>query len=439
LRRLALLMALVACSGPAGLSGSPESRTFVHRQGSSGSTPIRHVIIIIQENRSVDNLFQFLPGANTQSWGYNSKGKKINLRAVGMRAQFDFNHQHHDFLTQYHNGGMNGFDLIGCAGKCDHATPYAFVPQREVQPYYIMAEQYAFADDMFQSNEGPTFPAHQYLISGTSTISRNSVFVVDDNPGNRSDTKNGGCNSQPGSTVPSININTGAAGPRVFPCFKRQTLMGLIRDRSYTWRYFQETPGSGLKYAPDAIEQIFRDRHYDDNVKWPSSKILTTIESGDLPAVAWVTPARSDSDHPRDNKGKGPDWVASIVNAIGESQYWDNTAIFITWDDWGGWYDHVQPQRYNAYELGFRVPLIVVSAYTPAGYVSHKQHEFGSILKYVEENFGLGSLGTTDQRADNLSDCFDYSMIPRVFVPIPASKNAEYFIHLKPETTPLGD
>ena len=91
-----------------------------------------------------------------------------------------------------------------------------------------MAEQYAFADDMFQTNEGPTFPAHQYLVSGTSTISQGSQYVVDNNPGNLSLSKNGGCQSAPSSTVESINITTGAPGPNVYPCFERQTLMDLI-------------------------------------------------------------------------------------------------------------------------------------------------------------------------------------------------------------------
>lgn len=441
MKRLALLMALVACSGPTGLSTSPVSRTSALRLTSGSSSPIQHVVIIVQENRSVDNLFQFLPGANTQSWGYNAKGQKVNLQAVSITAPFDLNHEHQDFLTQYDKGAMDGWKLVGCVGKCEHATPFAYVPQKQVQPYYTMAEQYAFADDMFQTNEGPTFPAHQYLISGTSTISQGSKYVVDNNPGNLSLSKNGGCQSAPSSTVESIDIDTGAAGPSVYPCFSRQTLMDLITagSPSYTWRYYQEVSGPGLKHGPDAIEQIFENPRYKEYVKWPSSRILTTIQAGLLPTVAWVTPAKSDSDHPEDNNGTGPAWVASIVNAVGESPYWDNTAIFILWDDWGAWFDHVKPQIYNANELGFRVPLIVISAYTPKGYISTKQHEFGSILKYTEENFGLGSLGTTDQRADNLLDCFNYKMTPRKFVPIGSSEKASYFIHLKPETTPLRD
>jgi phospholipase C len=314
-KRLALLIVLAACSGPAGLTGGPIARTSALRLSSTISSPIRHVVIIVQENRSVDNLFQFLPGANTQSWGYNSKGERITLRAVSLTAPFDINHQHGDFLTSYAKGRMDGWDRVDCRGTCRDARPFGYVPQKQVQPYYTMAEQYAFADDMFQSNEGPTFPAHQYLISGASTISQGSVYVAENNPGNTSGSKNGGCSSQPSSTVGSININTGAKGPSVFPCFKRQTLMDLMTagSSSYTWRYFQETSGSGLTHAPDAIKQIFNNPNYDEYVRWPSSRILTTIQSGQLPTVAWVTPSKLDSDHPLDNNGTGPAWVASIV------------------------------------------------------------------------------------------------------------------------------
>ncbi len=120
--------------------------------------------------------------------------------------------------------------------------------------------------------------------------------------------------------------------------------------------------------------------------------------------------------------------MASIVNAVGQSPYWQNTAIFITWDDWGGWFDHVQPQIYNSYELGFRVPLIVVSPYAKPGYVSHVQHEYGSILKYIEETFGLPSLGYTDARADDLADCFNYGQTPTPFQVITADRRAQYFL-----------
>ena len=132
--------------------------------------------------------------------------------------------------------------------------------------------------------------------------------------------------------------------------------------------------------------------------------------------------------------------MASVVNAIGNSQYWSNTAIFITWDDWGGWYDHVAPPIKNSYEYGFRVPLIVVSPYAKPGYISKVTHDFGSILKYIEENFGVGSLGFADADADDLSDCFDYSQAPLAFHTISAPLDANHFLQDKtPPTDPDDD
>jgi phospholipase C len=167
-----------------------------------------------------------------------------------------------------------------------------------------------------------------------------------------------------------------------------------------------------------------------------------------LPAVSWVIPAGRNSDHAggvyaRPNNG-GPSWVASIVNAIGNSEYWANTAIIITWDDWGGWYDHVPPFKTvndgvswgSGYVYGFRVPLIVISPYARPGYISHVNHDFGSILHMVEENFNLGSLGYADWYADDLSDCFNFHHQPSAFHTINAPLKADYFLH---DTTPPDD
>ncbi|MBV8603011.1 MAG: hypothetical protein JO359_15725, partial [Candidatus Eremiobacteraeota bacterium] len=118
------------------------------------------------------------------------------------------------------------------------------------------------------------------------------------------------------------------------------------------------------------------------------------------------------------------------------SNYWKNTVIFIAWDDWGGFYDHVKPPIYGSYELGFRVPLIVVSAYARPGYVSHVQHEFGSILRFTEEAFNLGSLGYTDVRADDLSDCFNFSQAPLTFKTIQSRLHAADFLRRPDDKTP---
>ena len=181
--------------------------------------------------------------------------------------------------------------------------------------------------------------------------------------------------------------------------------------------------------AVDALKPIWENRtEYAQNVIVPSSRVLTDISNKKLAQVVVVTPTAAASDHSGATDGTGPDWVASVVDAIGESAYWKSTAIFVTWDDWGGWYDHATPAIYNSYELGFRVPLIVISPYAKKGYVSHVPHEFGSILKFTEEAFGLPSLGTTDVRADDLSDCFDFGERGRGFESIRTRLSKQYFL-----------
>ena len=127
------------------------------------------------------------------------------------------------------------------------------------------------------------------------------------------------------------------------------------------------------------------------------------------------------------------------MNAIGTSPYWANTAIIITWDDWGGWYDHVAPTIYDSYEYGFRVPLIIVSPYTKQAYVSHVTHDFGSILKFIEEVFNLPSLGYADARADDFSDCFDLTQTPISFQVVPAKVDGKFFLTVKRPVTPPDD
>lgn len=169
-------------------------------------------------------------------------------------------------------------------------------------------------------------------------------------------------------------------------------------------------------------------------------QVLVDIATGHLSQVSWVIPSGQASDHPEINTGLGPSWVASVVNAIGSSPYWQHTAIFITWDDWGGWYDHVPPPIYDSYEYGFRVPLIVVSPYARAAYVSHAVHDFGSILKFIEKNFNLTSLGYADSRADDLSDCFDFAQTPLQFRAVPAKRDAQFFLnHTSPPEPPDDD
>jgi phospholipase C len=181
--------------------------------------------------------------------------------------------------------------------------------------------------------------------------------------------------------------------------------------------------------------------------------VLRDVANCNLRSVSWVIPTGQNSDHARGNDGGGPSWVASIVNAIGsstacdnQSGYWNNTAILITWDDWGGWYDHEPPTILappeGDYQYGFRVPLLVVSAYTPAGCINNNRHDFGSILRFIEQNFGVreGALHFADSRAKNdLTGFFDLKQAPRTFQTITAPKTASFFLRDKRKATDPDD
>jgi phospholipase C len=409
---------------------------------------IQHVVVIFQENRTPDNLFHGLPGADIVDSGTNSAGKTIPLTATSLVTNYDPDHSHAAFLTMYDAGKMDGADKVGihCAPNATGCPPpnpqFQYVNPSEVQPYFQLAEQYTFGDRMFQSNQGPSFPAHQFIISGTSAPSATSNLLAAENPvvpaGATSTGEGAGCNAPMGTLVNMIDPS-GLESSQMYPCFEHQALTDLLDAQTIDWRYYAPSAeGLSIWVGPDAIQHIRLGGDW-NKVILNQTQVLTDIANGQLPQVSWVIPSGQASDHARGNDGSGPSWVASVVNALGESPYWPNVAIFITWDDWGGWYDHVPPPMLNSYEYGFRVPLIVVSPYAKRGYVSHATHDFGSILRFIEEVFRMPSLGFIDAPADDLSDCFDLTQATTTFKPIAAKLNARYFLSDKRPPLPPDD
>jgi phospholipase C len=322
------------------------------------------------------------------------------------------------------------------------------VKASDVGPYFQLARQYTFGDRMFQTNQGPSFPAHQFILAGTSAPTATSDLFASENPHVAA-----GCAAPSTAWVWRIDPS-GKESSTMYPCFEHPTLPDRLDRAGITWKYYTPSPGSGWT-APNAIQHLCGPVGSEcagplwvKHVVLHNSQILTDISAGQLPAVSWVIPTGRASDHAGFNDGSGPSWVASVVNAIGTSAYWSNTVVIITWDDWGGWYDHVPPPQVindgtswgSGYVYGFRVPLIVVSPYAKKAHVSHVQHDFGSILKFVEEIYGLPSLGYADERADDLSDCFNFSQTPSPFQTITAPLSAEYFLNdRRPPTDPDDD
>ncbi|MFZ0681590.1 MAG: alkaline phosphatase family protein, partial [Candidatus Cybelea sp.] len=180
----------------------------------------------------------------------------------------------------------------------------------------------------------------------------------------------------------------------------------IAKVRCKTWKLPIKGPNDCHGYGPDW-----------GNISFPNSSVFSDIKGGTLPAVSWVIPSLKDSDHPQSGCSGGPRWVSSVVNAIGESKYWNTTAVIVLWDDWGGWYDPVPPPQTNYTSLGFRVGTVVISPWVRPNTVVHTQYEFGSILKFIEQNFGLGSLHTTDETSTSIGDMFDFSQKPTKFAP----------------------
>jgi len=479
----------------------------------------KHVILIIQENRSPDNLFQGLCAVGSCGTGTNQydiqstwtdpTGASHPLESVGLAANYDLSHNHQGtvdgFNFEFDTPGIAvpphcGTNVFGC-GPDD--AQFKFVSNTPVtntdgskghllDPYVTLAFQYGWANRMFQTNQGPSYPAHQYLFGATSapgatealTQANDStgVFIAENGP-----FTNVGCaainNPQVQLIRPIIPMplnppfGTETAGDTVSPCFDHVTMSDLFDMKSLPWRYYAPTEpnkgganiAGGIWTAPNSLSHICTPVNNqctgpdwtvgaaNGYVDLHPADVLTDIQNCKLQSMSWVIPDGRWSDHPGGGQGTGPAWVAAIVNAIGNSKvnsacnYWDDpnnaTAIFITWDDWGGWFDHVPPvilvdkpgsykDQYD-YQLGFRVPLIVVSAYTgtaSAGIINNNQHDFGSILKAIEGIFALpggeGALGFADKRALNdLSAFFNFNQTPHPFTTIPAVLDASDFIN----------
>jgi phospholipase C len=430
----------------------------------SSSSPITHVVLMIQENRTFNDFFATFPGVTGSKTGYElvKKGtkyvrKKIKLKMMDLERKDHGNltHRYPSFLTAYDNGGMDGFNLVQFNGLPERTAPYQYVDPAQIVPYWFIASSWGIADAMFQTQGSESFTAHQDLIRGGTFI--DSTHSLIDEPTSHV----WGCDAAKGTHTTLITTDLTYqpnAGP--YPCSNKfpdygsggyKTLADLIDAKHLSWKYYtpaflKKQPNS-LWNAFDVIAQVrYGPEWTDGHIASPETTIFTDITNGTLPAMSWVIPDAQNSDHPGfANHDTGPAWVASVVNAIGESSYWNSTAVIVVWDDWGGFYDPVAPPtpRDNQGGPGFRIPMLVISPYVAigsgsnGGYVSHTVYSFGSILRFIEDTFGLGRLGTTDGSSTSMVDMFDFNQSPRYFQQIPSSFSREYFLHQKPSGLPV--
>jgi phospholipase C len=375
--------------------------------------PIKHIIFIIKENRTFDNYFGRYPGADGATAGRTSSGETVNLSVAADVLEPDLGHAFLDGVKSIDGGKMDGFDLVT---NGDTLNGYSAFTRAGIPNYYAYAKHFVIGDRMFSSMYGPTFPEHLY------TVAAQSGRVV----GNKDQTagESGYCDD-PGETVFRFQDLTHRERKRVMKaeeasdvnevvaywehvraCFNFRVLMDKLDKHDISWHYYADD-GSWMN-ALLAIKHIRFSKHWGKDVT-PEEDLPVDIDKHNLAKVSWVVPGPGVNEHPGGpSVCVGENWTVSIVNQIMRSRYWKNTAIFVTWDDFGGFYDHVVPPHYDEMGLGPRVPLVIISPWAKKGYVDSTEYEFSSVLKFIETVHGIGCMTERDCGAHDLMNAFDF-------------------------------
>lgn len=373
----------------------------------TGINLIQHVVFIIKENRSFDSYFGTFPGVNGATTGQISTGQTIPLIHEPDATPRDIGHDWISSHIAVNNGGMNQFDLIAGDGANGNLNgdylAYSQMLQADIPNYFSYASNFVLADNMFSSLTGPSFPNHLYTIAAQSGGAVNNP-ALGLGPA-------WGCDS-PSNFVVEVVGSNGLVTYQP-PCFDFTTLADNLQAAGVPWGYYGPPQGSSgyVWVAMDAINHIRNTSLWTTNV-FTDSSFKVAAEHGNLPAVSWLVTGPA-SEHPPDSACLGENWTVDQINAIMSGPEWNSTAIFLTWDDFGGFYDHVAPPANDMYGLGIRVPLLVISPYAKKGYVSHTQYELSSVLKFIEERFGLPPLTARDAGANDVTDAFDFTQTAR--------------------------
>ncbi len=441
--------ALVACLAAACAAATASGATS--KAAPPGIHLIRHVVVIMQENRSFDSYFGTYPGADgiprnvcvpvpRSSRCERPYHDTSNRNAGGP-------HDHIDAIRDINGGKMNGFVRQASAGRRLACTVHVDAPAcslapnapdvmgyhdwHEIPNYWSYARAFVLQDHMFQPDLSWSMPAHLYMVSGWSAKC----------------TKKGdpmSCHAAvqaPGSPPGEPQNTTGAT-----PDYAWTDLTYLLHEAHVSWRYYvakgnqPDCADSAMFCAPvpqnAKTPGIWNPLPYFDTVRIdrqlgnvaPLQDFFRAARRGSLPAVSWITPAQAVSEHPPGLVTAGQAYVTSLVDAVMRSKDWSSTAIFLSWDDWGGFYDHVVPPHVDGQGYGLRVPGLVISPYARRGFIDHQILSHDAYLKFIEDDFLGGARidpktdGRPDPRPDvrenapilgNLVKDFDFSQKPR--------------------------
>jgi phospholipase C len=373
-----------------------------------GLNSIQHIVFIVKENRTFDNYFGTFPGANGATTGVLSTGQVIPLgQQPDLSYPWDINHGWGAAIEGMDGGKMDRFDLNEGANVNGNLLAYTQLTEANIPNYFTYAKNYVLADNMFSSIQASSFSNHLYIVAAQSNgaLDINLPSTATGNPA-------WGCDSPAGYTA--IMMDDLGNLSKQAPCWNFQTLADSLQNAGVTWGFYAPPTGApGHNFSTlDAISHIRYSPLWTTNI-FPDTQFVTDAQNGNLPAVSWLATGIG-SEHPNlSSVCVGENWSVDQINAIMQGPDWSTTAIFLVWDDFGGFYDHVTPPVVDAYGLGPRVPMLVISPYARAGYISHTQYEFASVLKFIEERFGLPPLTARDANANDATDSFEFNQSPR--------------------------
>lgn len=375
---------------------------------------INHVIWIIQENRSFDHYFGTYPGADGPPPDTclpvlpgSTQCVKPSHMPKGQPA-YDLLHDWDTLHAAYDHGKMDGF--VWAEGT---NLTMGYYDERDIPNYWNYARHFTLCDHFFSSQMGYSLPNHTYTVAAQSgglivnVANLKELEDVMDDPDGFSFASMAGLMSK--AKVPWKYYVESQAVPKGVPMRLSPTGMRLAFPDPKVFNLWNPLPGfKEVREDPGQMAHLVGLQEYFED-----------LQKGTLPAVSWVIPDYQDSEHPVALPLNGMWYVTKLVNALAQSRYWRDTAIFLTWDDYGGFYDHVPPPEIDAYGLGPRVPMLLISPYAKPNYISHIEYEFSSVLKFIEERWGLHHLTPRDHWANDMRDCFDFNQKPNAPVTIP--------------------
>jgi phospholipase C len=356
-------------------------------------TAIQHTVFIINENHTFDNYFGTFPGADGTTTGLLSTGQRMALSSMpDSDSGVNLCNSWECSLRAIDAGKMDKFDVIsgGTWNAYKQATP------QEIPNYWAYARRFTLADRYFTSVHGPSLPNHLFAITAQS----GGAIDNGGNPGSGTD-----CEGGLWGTVTVIDEHGNYSQQP--PCFYFKTMPEDLEEAGISWRYYAE--GGGFL---SVMGNIRHSAMWAENIMAPA-QFIADAKGGHLPAVSWLLPPGEYSEHPPGSMCEGENWTVSVLNAVMQGPDWDSTAVFVTWDDFGGFYDHVAPPQVDQFGLGPRVPLLIISPYAKAGHVSHTVYDHSSVLKFIETRYNVQPLTSRDAAASNMLDSFDFSGSPR--------------------------